>query len=180
MFRLWSMTMMVLALGCGASDSDVSPFLSSPVPAAPAAAVATGSIEDCPITDPFIATRPIPRNEWRDAFAAGGAWFMSTPKSTWTVGVLDDQLWFDAQPGYWTGDGRSQKALWLKPVGSTLEVTGRRLDGDGFLTSDVSGDYLGDFQASGLTFSSAGCWEVEARAGDARLHFIIWVNPPDS
>jgi hypothetical protein len=105
---------------------------------------------------------------------------MSTNKQSWTVGALDDQLWFDAQPGFWTAGGISNKAVWLKPLGSNLDVTGSRLDGDGILTSDTTGEYPGDFQASGLTFSDAGCWAIKARAGDARLDFIIWVKPPAS
>jgi hypothetical protein len=177
MFRLSLITLVALALGCSAG-SDVSPQLNPPT-----VDVATNSTEeDCLTTATRGSARPIPGNQWRDSFPPNGAWFMSTPKSTWTVGTLDDQLWFAAQPGYWTGNGQSHKAVWLKPVESTLQVTGKRLDGDGRLTSysSSSGGYPGDFEASGLTFSDSGCWAIEARAGDASLHFTIWVKPPAS
>ena len=67
--------------------------------------------------------------------------------------------------------------MWLKPVGFNLAVTGRRLGGEGIPTSNLSGGYFGDFQASGLSFSTGGSWEIEARAGDAYLRFVISVEP---
>ena len=175
MLRFWLMALMVIVLGCSATDSDVLPRSPSPQPA-----VAATSIEDCPITANFPSLRPIPSNDWRASFPHGGTWIMSTPKQHWSVGTLDDQLWFDAKPGFWTAGGIGNEAVWLKPLGSDLEVAGSRLDGDGILTSDTSGEYPGDFQASGLSFSDAGCWAIKARAGDARLDFIIWVNAPGS
>lgn len=122
--------------------------------------------EDCPVTPYYVNPEPIPENEWRDGFAAGGKWFRSA----------DNQLWSAAQPGYWKA-GRPNKGWWLKPWGSRLVVTGKQLDGGGSLTADVPDGYYGDFQASHLFFSSAGCWEVEAQAEDSHLRFVINVGP---
>lgn len=60
------------------------------------------------------------------------------------------------------------KVLWIKPVGTRLEVTGRRLDGPAPpLEVTLPEGYPGDFQASGLVFPTGGCWEVEARVAGA-------------
>jgi len=68
------------------------------------------------------------------------------------------------------------KVLWLKPVGARLEVSGRRLDGPAPpLGADLPAGYPGDYQASGMTFPTAGCWEVTARADGSVLRFVVWV-----
>lgn len=172
------MALVVLALACSAQTPSISPSQSgpsavSPEPAsAPPASAAAPPDEECPTTPSFESPGQIPGNGWRDGFPAGMAWFKSTDNQTWTA--ADNQLWFADQPGYTTA---GLKALWLKPVGSNLAVTGRRLGGEGIPTSNLSGGYFGDVQASGLSFSTGGCWEIEARAGDAYLRFVISVEP---
>ena len=68
------------------------------------------------------------------------------------------------------------KVLWLKPVGSRLEVSGQRLDGAvPPLDVHLPEGYPGDYQASGLSFPTGGCWEVEARADSSVLRFVVYV-----
>jgi hypothetical protein len=52
------------------------------------------------------------------------------------------------------------KVLWVRPVGSDLTIDARRLDGDaGPVDVSVPRGYTSTYQASGLTFSTAGCWQ---------------------
>ena len=58
-----------------------------------------------------------------------------------------------------------------------LQIEGKRLDGETpRLQAEIPQGY-GDagFQASGLVFSSEGCWQVTARAGEAELTFVTLV-----
>jgi hypothetical protein len=70
------------------------------------------------------------------------------------------------------------KVGWYRPAGAKLEITGRRLDGEAPpLRAEVPCCYPTRFQASGLYFPTAGCWEVTARAADSELVFVVWVEP---
>jgi hypothetical protein len=85
-----------------------------------------------------------------------------------------------ATPGWplVAGD-RGNKVLWLKPVGSRLEVSGRRLDGQSPpLRAQLHGPlaYSGDFEASGIYVPTPGCWEIEARADGTHLRFVVMIG----
>jgi hypothetical protein len=72
----------------------------------------------------------------------------------------------------------SDKVLWAKPEGSHLEVTGKRLDGPARPLGVQIGccyDSL-DYQGSGITFPTAGCWEIDAKASDTEWHFVVRVD----
>ncbi len=79
------------------------------------------------------------------------------------------KLWM----GYTRGDDAfvvdptGQKIAWYRETRGRLRVTGERLVGDAPpLEADVPDGYgTTGFQASGLTFSSPGCWEVVANVG---------------
>jgi hypothetical protein len=63
-----------------------------------------------------------------------------------------------------------------KEAGRRLTIAARRLDkaarpGKPF----VPAGYGGNFQASGITFSSEGCWRITGRAGRHRLSFVTLV-----
>ena len=118
--------------------------------------------EDCPLTAPV---------SWRPSDAPGrdplphGPYFRSP----------DGRIATSAQPHWHTG---GMKVLWLKPVGSRLEVSGRRLEGPAPpLRAEVPQGYPGDYQASGVFFPTSGCWEVEARADGSILQFVVYVLP---
>jgi len=70
------------------------------------------------------------------------------------------------------------KVGWFKPEGAELIITGQRLDGDApALESHVPCCYPTRFQATGLYFPVGGCWEVNAKAADKELSFIVWLEP---
>jgi hypothetical protein len=45
------------------------------------------------------------------------------------------------------------------------------------MSAEVPAGYADHFQASGLIFPTAGCWEVTARAGESTLTFVTSVYP---
>lgn len=94
--------------------------------------------------------------------------------STWYRSA-DDKIWASLT-GLWYG---GSKVLWAKPAGNQLEVSGRRLDGEAppMKASLPDGYHNADYQASDLSFPTAGCWEVEARAEDSVLRFVTYVYP---
>jgi hypothetical protein len=115
--------------------------------------------EGCPITTP---TTEVPAEEYIASWS--NRWYRSE----------DGELWADAGKRF--ADGL--KVGWRKPLGAVLEVTGRRLDGDAPpLTAQIPDGYGDHFQASGLIFPTAGCWEVTARAADSTLTFVNTVYP---
>lgn len=118
-----------------------------------------GAQESCPATMPTTDLPPEPNTaSW------SSVWYRSD----------DGELWADA--GRRIADGT--KVLWRKPSGSTLTVSGHRLDGDAPpLEAEIPDGYPGAYQASGLIFPTGGCWEVEARAGDSTLTFVNYVYP---
>ena len=144
--------------GCAVpSTSAVSP------PAAATGTVVAARAADCPVTVP-VTWRP-PDAPGRDPLSEGS--YFRSPDGR--IGTADQQPW---QTG-------GMKVLWLKPVGSRLEVNGRRLDGEAPpLRAELHGPraYSGDFEASGVYFPVAGCWEVEARADGSLLRFIVSVR----
>ncbi len=121
----------------------------------------TGQSAACPVTTPDIATPP--DSDYRDPLPRG-EYFVSDDKLIW------------AMVGQWRIG--SQKVLWIKPLGSELVVQGRRLAGDGApLWASIGDGYVGDFQASWLTFPTSGCWEIEARANESFMQFVLDVPP---
>jgi hypothetical protein len=124
-----------------------------------AAVRANPVMENCPVTTP---TTELPNEAYIASWSS--RWYRSD----------DGELWADA--GLRFADG--VKVGWRKPLGAALEVTGRRLDGDAPpLTAEVPDGYADHFQASGLIFPTAGCWEVEARSADSTLTFVTAVFP---
>jgi hypothetical protein len=76
--------------------------------------------------------------------------------------------------------GGPVKTPWYKPSGSTVEVSGRRLDGAAPPLLFTPGDDAyegGPFTPSGLGFPVAGCWEVVARAGGSELRAVVEILP---
>lgn len=68
------------------------------------------------------------------------------------------------------------KEVWYKPSHSLLTVTGRRIDGDAPpLVYNLSGSR--PIEPSDIDFPTAGCWQIEAKAGTAELRLVILVKP---
>jgi hypothetical protein len=92
--------------------------------------------------------------------------------------ILASAWWFEPDADALRAGGDGVKVGWFRPAGATLEVSGRRLDGEAPpLHSHVPCCYPTRFQASGLVFPTEGCWEVTARAADQVLTFIVRVEP---
>jgi hypothetical protein len=137
-----------------------------PVPAAAGIQVAsptpaTGQSDNaCPVSPP-IRDRP-PDDPHASSFAnPNGIWYANDERTLWA---------------WWWGKRSTggYKVLWVRPVGAQLKVSGRRLDGDaGPLRAQIPAGYRYTYQASGLEFSTSGCWEIEATAGEARVKFVV-------
>ena len=65
---------------------------------------------------------------------------------------------------------------WWRNVRGYLRITGRRLDGVAPPLRAGIPDYgMTGFQASGVYFPTAGCWQVTGKAGTATLTFVTMV-----
>ncbi len=114
----------------------------------------------CHMTKPTTAKPPDPNTA-----AWSRAWYRSSDGAIWA-----------SQEQFYAGDN---KVLWAKPATAGLRVSGRRLDGPAPpLVVDLPDGYEGlPYQASGLDFPTAGCWQVEATAGASSLRFVTLVYP---
>jgi hypothetical protein len=67
---------------------------------------------------------------------------------------------------------------WYRLVPGGLRITGRRLDGPARALHAEIPDGYGDigFQATGVDFPTAGCWEVTGTVGNGRLTFVTLVR----
>ena len=111
----------------------------------------TVAIEDQPPDDPNA-----------DPFGFG-PWFINADRTMWAY--LD---------GGWTAGKDGNKVLWIRPPGTQLLVSGRRLDGEAMpLRADIPCCYTTGFQVTGLYFPTSGCWEVTAEAEENHLQFVV-------
>jgi hypothetical protein len=135
------------------------------VAAASASAAPSPSAAACPITTPS-AVGP---HGAKTAGGMTGDWYVSQDGR---LGVLRGR----AAP--WLAGEQDIKVPWLRPVGATLRISGRRLDGPASpLQAWVPDGYSGEFQVSGLTFPAPGCWQIEGRAGDSVVRFVVAIPP---
>lgn len=117
----------------------------------------------CEVTPTVQATPP--KDPQADDFGSG-PWYVNEDRSLWAG--------WDAVR---LKSGRN-KVLWIRPAGSELVVSARRVDGaSGKFEAEVPCCYPTGFQASGLRFDTPGCWEISAKAGNASLKFIAQVQP---
>jgi hypothetical protein len=162
--------MTLLLSSCAGWKSPAQP-VKSPQPATQATAIETTAapaadmkgFEPCPVTPP-VTQHPTDT----DVFGDG-------PGAEWHCD-LDNRL-CAVKNGTWRAGGI--KVGWRKPPGATFEVSGHRLDAEAPpLKASLPDEYPGTFQASGLTFPTEGCWEVEARTDENTLRFVVQVEPP--
>jgi hypothetical protein len=122
-------------------------------PATSACAVSQ-TVTDRPPDDPHASSFASPR----------GTWYANNERTVWAW------WWGNVPPS------RSFKVLWVRPAGAQLRVSGRRLDGPSDpLTAYIPEGYPWTYQASGLSFPTPGCWQVEATVENARLEFVVQV-----
>lgn len=117
---------------------------------------------DCPITK-TIESEPL---KDPNAMPFGfGAYHVNEDRSIW----LRSRRWIAR---------RGDKGIWIRPQGTQLVVSGRRLDAEAPpLEVVIPCCYPTGFQVTGMTFPTEGCWEVRARAGKKKLRFVVVVEP---
>ncbi len=130
----------------------------------------------CPVSLPRRSTPSADAGFTATAFNYGNA---SLRVSLWPKGKLvagplpDGAIWASIEP-----DGSIVAKLgWWRGVAGKLVIGGRRLDASAPpLRAHVPDGYgATGFQATGITFSTAGCWKVTGRVGSASLAFVVLV-----
>jgi hypothetical protein len=120
-----------------------------------ASARAASEPGECPVSKTVRADAP--RDPNADPFREA-LWYINDDKSIW------------AHAGGWG------KMYWVRPQGTDLVITGRRLDGSAApLQAYIPCCYTSGFQIVGLTFPTGGCWEVTAKSGENALRFVTRV-----
>jgi hypothetical protein len=130
----------------------------------------------CPVS--AIVEASAPRDPDADPIVHA-SWFINADRTIW-VRVPEDG---------WPAGGRvyrgrravpGQKTYWVRPRGTGLQISGHRLDDStARVGADIPCCYTTGFQIVALHFPTAGCWQVNARAGDHELTFVTQVRPPD-
>lgn len=126
---------------------------------------------ECPVTEPDWIKPP------EDAAIQGspayGYYFVNKGRSIFASAWWEGKEEYKLHP---SEDGI--KVGWFRPEGSTLEITGQRIDAQAPpLEAHIPCCYPTQFQATGLAFPTEGCWEVTATAADSVLSFIVKVEP---
>ena len=68
--------------------------------------------------------------------------------------------------------------IWIRPQGTQLTISGRRLDSDApTLKAWIPDGYRTGFQVTDMKFPTEGCWEIMARSGDHEFRFVTKVAP---
>jgi hypothetical protein len=106
-------------------------------------------------------------------------WYINADRTIWAGPVPDDG---------WPSGGKlsvggvvvdGQKTYWVRPRGTQLVISGRRLDAAAPpVEAHTPCCYTSGFQIVGLFFPTEGCWEVKATAGEKALQFVAEVEPP--
>jgi hypothetical protein len=128
-----------------------------------AAQVSTGASGTCPVTPAVRADAPPDPS----ADPVSGYWHIST----------DQLLWAPASP-----PGVAQIGIgryWVRPAGTRLRFTARRLDVPGPpITSQEGSGHPTGFYFGGPDIPTEGCWEVTASAGASAVTFIAEIRYP--
>lgn len=130
---------------------------SQPLAAAPASFV-------CPVTPTVMDEPPTDPN--------------SSPFGYTSYFINDDRtMWAGWTPESWTASPDGNKTVWIRPLGTDLQISGHRLDGDSApVKADIPCCYPTGFQIVGLYFPTPGCWQVTATSGPSHLEFTLQVR----
>ena len=106
-------------------------------------------------------------------------WYINQGRTIW-AGPVPESGWPSGGTLFSGGAVvKGQKTYWVRPRGTQLLVSGRRLDASAApVEAHIPCCYTSGFQIVGLLFPTEGCWEVTAKAGDSELHFVTLVNRP--
>ena len=122
----------------------------------PSACVATEAIRAEPPRDPNA-----------DPFGVG-PWYVNA----------DRTIWAGWQAVRLVAGPKGNKVLWIRPQGTQLTISGRRLDANAApAKATIPCCYPTGFQASRLAFPTEGCWQISAKAGASELTFVTRVGP---
>ena len=116
------------------------------------ACAVSGTVKDEPPKDP---------NADRFGF---GDWNVNAERAIWV------------QSNNWRAGPDGNKVIWIRPAGTTLMVTGKRLDAQSSeLQASEDRGYPIGFTVINLQFPTPGCWEVVAKAGQEKLRLVAHV-----
>jgi hypothetical protein len=128
--------------------------------------IGSGCAQACEPTQPALGTPP--EDEAVLNTPAEGLYFVNEDSTIWASAwwAVDNEFEYDLANGFKVG--------WFRPAGEELVITARRLDGAAPpFEAHVPCCYPTRFQATGLMFPTAGCWEVTATAGGSKLVFTV-------
>ena len=118
----------------------------------------------CAATEP---AKTEPSSETNAFRGSAGTWYTNADRTIWAGGQATDL----------SAGASGNKVPWLRPSGTDLTVSGRRLDGESApLRAVIPCCFPNSFQASGLYLPTDGCWEITAKAGAHRLTFVTRVR----
>ena len=150
-------TLVAVLFGNTAATCGGSPLLPTTPAPAPAA-------NGCPVSQP-VTDRP-PDDPHASSFSGpGGTWYANAERTVWAA-------WWGKT---YTG---AYKVLWVRPLGTRFQITGRRLDHEAPpLSASIPEGYQNSYEytylTSGIEFPVPGCWQVDGTTGAARLTFIV-------
>jgi hypothetical protein len=98
----------------------------------------------------------------------------------YTTGLWDSGE-IRADPRFVEADGSiGMKFGWWRAPGvgaaGDLQITGHELHTGASIVPSIPDGYGQDFQATGITFPTEGCFEITARSDDAQLTFVVKVT----
>jgi hypothetical protein len=164
----------VLLTACGSMPVAPLPTPTDPSPSSltPSAfPTETSPAAACPVTEPAWV-KPPEDSAVQDT-PGYGYYYVNEDRSIWAAA-----WWTGVEEEYLRVSEEGIKTGWFRPAGETLEITGRRMDGEAPpLDAHVPCCYPTRFQATGLYFPTGGCWEVTAKIADSELTFVVWVEP---
>ena len=138
---------------------------------APAAAIPTMPPDgSCPVTHP-ASSEAVPQAVI-DAIAAGAS--VPLKRADFQSWYGNDALWVELYP---QGPRRSEKFPWVRLGRGSLTITAHRIDGEAAPAVAHVPQGYGDtgFQASGIDFPTAGCWELTGQLAGEPLRFVVKV-----
>lgn len=115
------------------------------------------------------------------------SWYVSADRTIWAhfwsseplKSVPQDYkvLWIRPKPFPDASPGEAERLLAAGQVGAEFVVSGRRLDSSApALKYSVPAVYPQEIQASSVSFPTSGCWQVDAKAGNSSLRFVVEVR----
>jgi hypothetical protein len=162
-----SVVSLLLAAGC-VSDTTAARTAATSQPGP----ITLADAKRCPVTLPRSVgpsgTSPDDFFGWGASYGNGILWV----GGLWPRGVIE------AGPELVAKDGSiGMKFGWWRSAAGKLQITGRRLDASAPPARGVVPDGYGatGFQASGVEFPTAGCWEITGALSSTSLTFVTFV-----